>query len=151
MAIKFMDNYKKAYVNRPTDKIPTGEVSGEIKFAYDEITLDAEVANADVLKTSLRVTKGAKIIAAGIFVPVGLGAGTFALGRTAIGGVAADPDSLIAATSFAAAGIARESAASVDLLLDIVEDEVMFDLTCSVATTTGVTKKIKVWIQWCDV
>ena len=151
MALVYMDNYNKAYVQRPTVKIAPGEVNGEIKFAYDEITLTAEVANADVLKTSLRVTKGAKIISAGIFVPTALGAGTFALGRTAIGAVAADPDSLIAATSFASAGIARESAASVDLLLDIVEDEVMFDLTCSVATTSGTGKKIKVWITWCDV
>ena len=151
MATHYMDNYKKAYVNRPTEKIPTGEVSGEIKFAYDEITFDGEITAADVLKTSLRVTKGAKIISAGILAPAGLGAGSFSLGRTAIGAVAADPDSLIAATSFAAAGVARESVASVDWLKDIEEDEVMFDLTCTVTTTTADTKKLKVWITWCDV
>ena len=151
MATIYADNYKKAYVNRPAEKIPTGEVSGEIKFAYDEITFTGEVTAADVIKTALRVTKGAKVIAAGIFVPVGLGAGSFSLGRPASAQTAADPDSLIAATSFASAGIARESAASVDLLLDIVEDELIFELACTVTTTTATGKKLKVWIQWCDV
>lgn len=150
MATLNADNYKKAYVNRPTEKIPTGEVSGEIKFAYDEITLTGEVTAGDVIKTALRVTKGAKVISAGIFAPA-LTAGSFSMGRPASALNVADPDSLIASTSFASAAIARESAASVDLLNDIQEDEIIFELACTVTTTAGTGKKIKVWITWCDV
>ena len=163
MATLYADNYKKAYVNRPVEKIPTGEVSGEIKFAYDEITLapvgqtgTQTVALNDVIKTSLRVTKGAKIIDAGIFIPASLGAtGIFSLGRAASSLNAADPDSLVAtADGGGQAALAKATAASVDLLKDIEEDEVMFDLTCTEATPAiaqGSALKIKVWIQWCDV
>lgn len=164
MATLFADNYKKAYVNKPTEKIPTGEVSGGIKFAYDEITLSpvgqtgtTTIALNDVIKTSLRVTKGAKIIDAGIFIPASLGAtGIFSLGRAATpGGAAADPDSLVATVDGGGqAALAKATAASVDLLKDIEEDELMFDLTCTEATPAiaqGAALKIKVWLQWCDV
>lgn len=150
MALVYADNYKKAYVNKPSDKIPTGEVSGEIKFAYDEITFGAEVTAGDVIKTALRVTKGAKVVSAGIFSPA-LTAGSFSLGRPASSLNVADPDSLIVATSFASAAIARESAASVDLLNDIQEDELIFELACTVTTTAATGKKLKVWICWVDV
>ena len=163
MATLFADNYKKAYVNKPTEKIPTGEVSGEIKFAYDEITLSpvgqtgtTTIALNDVIKTSLRVTKGAKIIDAGIFIPASLGAtGIFSLGRAASNLNPADPDSLVAtADGGGQAALAKATAASVDLLKDIEEDELMFDLTCTEATPAiaqGAALKIKVWLQWCDV
>lgn len=162
MATLYMDNYKKAYIDHPTSKIPPGESSGEIKFAYDEITLGVAgqsitVSLNDVLKTSLRVTKGAKIIDAGIFIPASLGAtGIFSLGRAATpGGAPADPDSLVGgADAGGQAALAKATVASVDLLKDIMEDEVMFDLTCTEATPTisaGANLKIKVWIQWCDV
>lgn len=163
MATLFADNYKKAYVNKPTEKIPTGEVSGEIKFAYDEITLSpvgqtgtTTIALNDVIKTSLRVTKGAKIIDAGIFIPASLGAtGSFSLGRAASNLNPADADSLVvSANGGGQAALAKASAASVDLLKDIEEDELMFDLTCTQATPAiaqGAALKIKVWIQWCDV
>ena len=154
MATFYMDNYKKAYVNRPVEKIPTGEVSGESKFAYDEITLPQNaIALNDVIKTSLRVTKGAKILDAGILIPASLGTtGIFSLGRAASSLNAADPDSLVvSADAGGQAALAKATAASVDLLKDIEEDELMFDLTCTEATTAANGLKIKVWIQWCDV
>lgn len=150
MATFNMDNYAKAYVNRPSSKVPVGEASGEVKFAYDEITLASEVTNGDVIKTALKVNKGAKIISAGIMAPA-LTAGSFSLGRPASALNAADPDSLIAATSFASANIARESAASVDIFNEIQEDELVFELACTVTTTAATGKKIKTWIQWVDV
>lgn len=151
MAFLNAKNYKRAYADNPTSKIDTGEVSGEIKFAYDEYTFPANAfTSLDVIKTSLRVTKGSKIIDAGILCPA-LGAGAFSLGRAAIGAAAAVPASLIAATSFAAANIGKPTAAAVDLMNDIVENEVMFDLTCTTTVTTGNGLTVKVWIQWCDV
>jgi len=154
MATFYADNYKKAYVDKPSSKIPTGEVSGEIKFAYDEITLgQAIIAVNDVIKTSLRVTKGAKVINAGILIPASLGTtGMFTLGRAASSLNVADPDSLVGtADAGGQAALAISTAAAVDLLKDIEEDELMFDLTCTEATTAATGLKVKVWLEWCDV
>jgi hypothetical protein len=148
MATFYADNYKKAYVDKPSSKIPPGEVSGEVKFAYDEITLGQDaIASGDVIMTSLRVTKGAKILDAGILIPESLGTkGKFALGRLS------DDDSLVAeADAGGQAALAKADAASVDLLKDIAEDEVMFVLKCTEETDAANGKKIKVWLQWCDV
>lgn len=154
MATFYMDNYKKAYVDKPSAKIAPGESIGAVKFSYDEITLgQAVIALNDVIKTSLRVTKGAKIMDAGILIPASLGTtGIFSLGRAASALNVADPDSLVvAADAGGQAALAKATAASVDLLKDIEEDELMFDLTCTEATSAANGLKIKVWIQWCDV
>lgn len=148
MANHYAANYTKAYVNVPSSKIPPGEVSGDIKMAYDEINLNGKtIALNDVIKTALKVPAGARIVDAGIFIPASLGAtGIFSLGQSS------NQDSLVvSADGGGQAALSKATAASADLMTEMTA-ETLFELLCTEATPAIATDLyIKVWVAWVDV
>lgn len=88
-------NYKKAYIDNPSQMIPAGEQAGRVRVAYDEITFEANVlAISDVVKL-FKIPKGARVLG---FRAVGASLGTTGIldfGYAANGVDLADPDAFI--------------------------------------------------------
>ena len=136
MAALYGVNYTKANISVPTEIIAKGEVSGTVMVAYDEITLAAELANADTISLC-RIPKGARIIRVDVVCP--------SLGNTG----AVNIGTASSATAFASA-VALSGAAinySKVLLAATVQDEIL-TLTATAATDAGTGKKIKVAVEY---
>jgi hypothetical protein len=114
-------NYTRAYVNVPSDKIPAGEVGGEIMMAYDSYTSTANVAASDIIR-GVRIPAGAKLKAVHMKLPVN--------GGTVSCGVAGTAAKYIAATAAGAGG----NTLSVQFPEDL-SAELEIILTCTVSAT----------------
>ena len=60
MATKYSNQYQGAFVNKPMDMVAPGDISGDVKFAYFDITIAATGDLNDVFKL-FRLPKGAKL------------------------------------------------------------------------------------------
>lgn len=89
------DNYSKL-VSVPMEQANIGDVSGKIRFLYDEITLAADVNSGDVINMGAMIPANARIIDAH------LKSGALGTGVTAALGQAGVPAYFIAAASVAA-------------------------------------------------
>lgn len=143
MADFYGSNYQKAYVNLPSEKIPPGEVSGDLKVAYDEYTFAANAfVLSDVIKLGIKIPKGARIHEAVVIAPSLGTTGIFSLGTSA------DPDALIVAAD--AGGQAVKAvcpAGAADLGKELTSDT-FYELLCTEATTAALGLKIQVWIKY---
>lgn len=134
----------------PSQKVASGEYNAYSSFAYDEVTLAAELAVNDTITTGIKIPKGARIIAAGIKSP-SLGAtGILSLGTVVDGALLStgDADSLLAiADAGGQAVVAGIDAASVDHLKEQTSDVVVY-ATCTEITAAGTGKKIQFWAEF---
>lgn len=125
----------------PASRIPTGEDSGYVLQAYDEVTFAANIiAATDTIPLALRLPAGARILEATIIAP-SLGAGTFQLGTVGV------PTALIASAVTSAAVKAQTPAGAADLGKKLTVDT-DYQLTCTVATSAALGLRMQVWIQY---
>jgi hypothetical protein len=68
MATVYGDNYSEIIAS-PQGQIPVGDVSGKRRFAYDQITIAAELAVNDVILVCSPLPANARIISAGLVIP----------------------------------------------------------------------------------
>jgi hypothetical protein len=61
MATIYSKQYKKAFIDVPSEKIERGEYRGKPEVVYFEHTLAADVANADILKL-FKMPKGGRLL-----------------------------------------------------------------------------------------
>lgn len=88
-------NYTKQFDNVPSEKIPAGEQFGDVHVAYDKYTMEAALADGDIIKM-MKLPAGAKVIDAIIKTDKSLGAtGILDFGWAANGVDAADQNGLI--------------------------------------------------------
>ena len=59
--MNYSDQYKKAHIDEPANKILASEVNGKLRRAYGEITLGAELSNEDKIKFC-RIPRSATLI-----------------------------------------------------------------------------------------
>lgn len=111
-------------------QVPGGELGGEVKCAHDKYTFTADAfAQNDVIEMALYIPQNAMILGAFVKSP--------SLGTTGIFhlGTASNPDSLVIADAGGAAVLAKETAASADMLAVITSaDKQQYILTCAEAT-----------------
>lgn len=134
MAALYGVNYTKANISVPVGIIAKGEVSGTVLVAYDEITLAANLANADTIALC-RIPKGARVLRVSIVSPTHGTTGAVNIGTGS------------SATAFASAVAINGGAVdkSYNSLAVMAQDEIL-TLTATAATTasTGVTIKVAV-------
>lgn len=68
MATLYGSQYQDAYVDKPSDKIRPGDVSGEKKILYFDYVVTAAPSNGDVIKVG-KLPLGARITNAGLQFP----------------------------------------------------------------------------------
>lgn len=82
MATLYGDQYKDAYVDKPSTKIGIGDVSGDVKRMFFEYTITAAPSDNDVIKVA-KLPIGARVYGAGLkFGDLGT-AGVLELGHSA--------------------------------------------------------------------
>lgn len=92
----YSDQYKKAYVDVPSAKIPPGEQSGSVWTLVATHTFAADVASLDTLAL-FKLPANCRVISCVVKNPADLGGtGTIDVGYTANGVDAADPDGFVA-------------------------------------------------------
>lgn len=136
MAALYGVNYTKANINNPVDIIGKGETSGTVLVAYDEITLAAELANADTISLC-RIPKGARVLRVSIVSPT--------LGSTGVVNIGTAGNATAFATAVAVNGGAVNK--SYNSLAVMSQDEVL-TLTATAATTAGTGKKVQVAVEY---
>lgn len=122
----------------PSEKIAPGDANGFLYHAYDEVTLLAELAVNDIIRTGIVVPAGARVVEAYVISP--------SLGATGILqlGTAADPDALIAAADAGGQAIkAMSDAGAADLEVKLAVDT-NYQLKCTEVSASGTGKKIQV-------
>lgn len=136
-------NYKAAYVDIPSNKIPPAEVSGGVMVAYDEYEqAGAAIALNDVIKLGIVIPKGARILEAVLKCPSMGTTGIFSLGT------AADADSLLVNADAGGQAVkAVTTAAAVDLGKELAE-ETAYQLLVTEAADAAGGKKIQVWVTY---
>lgn len=133
MATKYSNQYQGAYVSKPMEQIKPGDISGDVKFAYFDITVDAVGSLNDVFKL-FKLPKGAKLKAFRIITPDMGTAGDIQVGwaASADGVEAASADGILGTTDAnaaaadtsmpaTAAGFLKDFAAEVDVEMKVVE------------------------------
>ena len=137
-------NYKLAYVDVPSARIPAGDVSGELKICRDEHTFAAEATTADVIKMALKVPAGARVIEAGIISP--------SLGTTGIMalGTATDPDALIAAADAGGQAVKALAAAGAADLMKEVTAETFYQISFTANTQAATGLKVQAYVIYQD-
>lgn len=101
MADFYSNQYQKAYIDEPTEKLFPGELNGRVRRIYADVTLGAEITTADSLFVA-KLPANSVVLQAQIVAPGGTG-GTLALGNGAGEKEAADADAFIAGINGAAA------------------------------------------------
>lgn len=101
MANQYSEQYKKAHIDRIPSRLYAHEKTGRVRRLYAKVTLDAEVALADVVYMA-KLPKDAVIVSSKLF-SAGGSAGVVQVGFAATEKNAADLDALHAAVSSAAA------------------------------------------------
>ena len=91
MAVLNADNYAKAYVNEPLDRVDVSHFQGRVRRFYEEITLAAELTAADTILL-LKLPKGARVIEGRIVKASDGTAGQLSWGWQSNGTDAADPN-----------------------------------------------------------
>lgn len=111
-------------------RVPAGELGGEVKCAHDKFTFTADAfALNDVIEMALHIPQNAMILGAFVYSP--------SLGTTGIFhlGTLANPDALVIADAGGQAVLAKETAASADLLSVVTSAaKQQYVLTCAEAT-----------------
>jgi hypothetical protein len=72
-------NYAKV-VALPSEKIPPGQAAGVTFSAYDEYTSTANLVAADIIRTGIKIPKGAKVVKVAVVSPTN--GGTVSAGIT---------------------------------------------------------------------
>jgi len=121
-------------------KIPAGEVGGEVKVAYDEYTLLAEMALNDIIDLALSIPVGARIVDAAIVSPSMGATGIFQLGTAAV------PAALVAAADAGGQAVVA-SGAGVDVGLKLAATT-NYQLKCTEATAAGLGLTVKAWVAY---
>lgn len=130
--------------SEPSQKVTEGQVTGRTKFWYDEITLSAEVAAADVILFGSSLPENARVIDAGLLSGA-LGA-PGAVNCQVKFGTASDDDAFIAQSSVAAA--VKLKMASEAGFLAVQSSSVQPQVTVATASSGAAGKKIQVWIEY---
>ncbi len=100
MANFYSNQYQKAFITEPVEKLLPGELNGRVRRIYADVTLGAEITTADSLFIA-KLPANAVVVKVHISAPGGTG-GTLALGNGAGDKEAADADSFIAGINGAA-------------------------------------------------
>lgn len=134
------DNYAKI-VSVPNEQLPIGDVCGKKRFAYDEITLAAELAVNDVINVCAPLPANARVVDAGIFCP--------AMGATGIVdfGYSADQNYFIDQADPGAAAVNKKMASEAGYLAKLASI-LQPQLKCTELTAAGTGLKIQVWIEF---
>lgn len=136
MANLYGVNYTKSEINVPKDIIDHAEVNGRVLSAYDEITLAADLADADVVYLS-KIPAGARVKRVTIVSP--------SLGTTG----AVNIGTLNDATAFASAVALSGGAVATDFpSLEKFSTEEQLILTCTAATDAGTGSTIQVSVEF---
>lgn len=142
---KYGANYTKALINVPSVKIQRGDVSGDVKVAYDEFVFTEELEVNDKIFMCPPIPAGARIVDATAFCPNIGTTGIMTLGRTG------DVDSLLGDIDGGGqAAFVKPSIVSADVGVELSADTQFF-LTANEVSTAAVGKTIKVWIFYRDV
>lgn len=142
MASLYGVNYTKSEINIPKDKIGKSAVNGDVQVAYDEITLAADLANADTI-SMCKIPAGARIESISIVSPTLGATGSVDIGNTT------------SATAYVA-NVALNGGATnlntpilaknVDGNGDEIEETLV--LTCNAASNAGTGATIKVAVYF---
>lgn len=152
MATVYGANYTRAYITVPPAKIPPGEIRGEVKVAYDEITLAADLAVNDVIKM-MKLPANSRILDATLMSPSMGALGIVSVGTESNGTDGADPDSLILASAgdFGGQAILAKPGIGCSAVGYEYTVETQISITCTEATTAGTGRKIQLWVEYVDV
>lgn len=121
-------------------KIPAGEVGGEVKIAYDQYTLAAEVAANDIIDMALSIPAGARIVDAAIVAPSMGATGIFQLGTAAV------PAALVASADAGGQAVVAK-AAGVDVGLKLTATT-NYQLKCTEVTAAGTGLVVQAWVAY---
>lgn len=140
MAQLYGDN-NASYIANPQEQLPVGDYNGKIRFAYDEITLAAELAVNDLIDVCAPIPANAKILNAGVFAP--------SLGTTGIldFGISSDPNYFVDQADFGGAADKKEMDMEAGLLVKS-SSALQPILKCTEASDAGTGLKIQVWIEY---
>lgn len=136
MAASYGVNYTKANRSVPVEIIAKGETSGTVLVAYDEITLAAELANADTISLC-RIPKGARVHSVSIVCPTLGATGTVNIGTAG------------SASAFASAVAVSGGDINKNFIsLAVMSQDEILTLTATAATTAGIGKKVQVAVYY---
>jgi len=144
MATFYSSQFTKAYVNKPSEKIPPGEISGEVKVAIATITIaGAQLTTADTVKM-MKLPANSRIIDAKLFAP--------SLGTTGIMivGNSTDPDCLIANADFGGQAAIATPVVGGSALGYEYESEVELIMTPTENTQDGIGKTISLVVSYAN-
>lgn len=135
-------NYAKREAT-PRNMIPPREVSGSVVVGYDEYTVASadEIAAADVIRTGIRIPKGARILGGRFVCPA-----TGATGQFDAGILGGDTDGLIDGADPGAAAVNSELNGA--LVGQVVAADSDVILTCAELTADAGTKTIQIWVYY---
>ena len=145
-------NHTRAYQTVPSVTIPPGEISGEVKVAYDEITLAADLAVNDVIKM-MKLPANSRILDATFKAPTAGALGIASVGTESNGTEGADPDSLILASAadFGGQAILAKPGIGCSAVGYEYATETQISITCTEATTAGTGIKLQLWVTYQNV
>lgn len=140
MATLNADNYAKI-IAVPAEQIPTGDVSGKVRCAYDEITLSAELAVNDLINVCAPIPAYARIVDAVVIAP--------SLGATGILdlGIASDQNYFVDQADAGGQAVKKSMASEAGLMVqsaNILQPQ----LKCTEVSAAGTGKKIQVMIKY---
>lgn len=155
MATYYSNQYQDAFVDKPSEKIRKGDVSGDLKRMYFDFTVPSVApSNGDVYKVG-KLPAGARIVDAGLQFPDLGTAGTLNLGFD--GGTnsleTADADALLVSVDVNTAADAvsmqqqMEAGGSNAGYLKVLADEVTVQIDVNTAWT-AVTGTVKGWVEY---
>lgn len=145
MASKYSNQYQDAYVSVPSVKIDQGEVAGQVKVAYADVTFAAELATTDTLYL-MKLPVGARVLRTKVKFPATGATGILDIGYQANGVDSADLDAFHTSIDPGAAAVLEEGdGAGIGLKLG-AETIVVATPSEVTASATGVTMKF--WIEY---
>ena len=62
-------NYKKITA-KPSEKISAGQANGDVKSAYDQVTTTMNAVAADIIRTGIKIPKGALVKEVVVIAPI---------------------------------------------------------------------------------
>lgn len=147
MADYYGAQWTQAYINKPSEKIPTGDQSGDVKHMYMSYTVPSadELLTTDTLFLG-KIPAGSRVIHGTVRCPATGATGIFNIGYQANGVDAADLDAfVVGADPGAAAVYANANGAGVSKEFSV---ETNIVLTPTENTADAGTKTVEFWIMY---